>query len=130
MATEITLGEIGQIAVYVSDLGAAKRFYGEQLGLRHLFDAPPGMAFYQAGATRLLLGAAPPGQSVAPPSVLQFRVADNAGAHRALEARGVRFRAPPHLVHRASGRELWLAEFDAPDGGAHALMEERVTPAT
>jgi len=69
MATEITVGEIGRIAAYVSDLGAARRFHGEQRELRR-------------------------------------------------------------LVHRAPGTALWLADFDAPDGGTHALMEERVTPAT
>ncbi|MBC8086625.1 MAG: hypothetical protein H7Z40_05125 [Phycisphaerae bacterium] len=31
---------------------------------------------------------------------------------------------PPHLVHRASTYELWLAEFTDPDGNPLALMSE------
>ena len=34
---------IAQIAVPVRDLDRAKGFYGETLGLTHLFDAPPGL---------------------------------------------------------------------------------------
>lgn len=125
MATN-ELGEVMQIAMYVKDLDAAKAFYGK-LGLPHLFDAPPGMSFFQAGSVRLLLGTAPEGMVVPPPSTLYFRVTDITAAHQSLLARGVTFKQPPHLVHRAPDYELWLAEFDAHDGGAHALMEERRT---
>ena len=38
---------IAQIAVTVGDLERAKRFYGDSLGLAHLFDAPPGLSFFQ-----------------------------------------------------------------------------------
>ena len=48
---------VAQVAIPVSDLGSAKRFYGEILGLRHLFDAPPALAFFQCGETRLMLSA-------------------------------------------------------------------------
>jgi hypothetical protein len=36
----------------------------------------------------------------------------------------VRFRNPPHMVHRAGPMELWLAEFSDPDGNQLALMCE------
>ena len=37
----INPSHIAQIAIPVRDLDRAKRFYGEMLGLTHLFDAPP-----------------------------------------------------------------------------------------
>ena len=46
---------ISQIGIHVTDLDRAKAFYGESLGLAHLFDAPPRLAFYQCGQTRLML---------------------------------------------------------------------------
>jgi predicted enzyme related to lactoylglutathione lyase len=120
-----TIGAIGQIAFYVQDLPASIAFYRDQVGVPFLFEAPPAMAFFRAGDTRILIGAAPPGRPVHPPSALQFRVADIHAAHRALAARGVTFVNEPHVVHRAPGYELWLAEFAGPEGAAHALMEER-----
>jgi len=53
-----------------------------------------------------------------------FRVADIHAAHEALAARGVRFIAAPHVVHRTPATELWLNEFTDPDGNALALMDE------
>lgn len=116
---------LGQVAMYVSDLPLNIAFYRDQVGVPFLFEAPPSMAFFQAGETRLLIGAAPVGQPVHPPSSLQFRVADIVAAHRTLVERGVTFRNAPHLVHQAPGYELWLAEFAAPGGAAHALLQEK-----
>jgi len=50
---------LGQVAMYVSDLPRTVAFYRDQVGVRFLFEAPPSMAFFQAGGTRLLIGAAP-----------------------------------------------------------------------
>jgi hypothetical protein len=41
-----------------------------------------------------------------------------------LKQNGVRFLADPHVVHRTPQTELWLAEFDDPDGNQLALMSE------
>lgn len=125
------LSAVGQIAIAVNDFPAAVAFYKDTLGLPFLFDAPvvaggpPAMAFFTLGDIRLLLGTAQAGQPVHPASILYFRTADIAAAHQALAGRGVKFHSPPHLVHRAPDHELWLAEFAAPEGSTHALMEER-----
>jgi catechol 2,3-dioxygenase-like lactoylglutathione lyase family enzyme len=42
------VGEIGQIAITVSDVARAKAFYGDVLGLRFLFDAGPNLSFLAA----------------------------------------------------------------------------------
>ena len=46
---------IGQIAVPVGDLDRAVAFYEGTLGLRLLFRAPPGLAFFDCGGVRLML---------------------------------------------------------------------------
>ncbi len=40
------LRDIGQIGLAVTDLEKAVAFYRETLGLKHLFSAPPGLAFF------------------------------------------------------------------------------------
>jgi predicted enzyme related to lactoylglutathione lyase len=52
-------------------------------------------------------------------------VSDIGAVHGELQAKGARFRAAPHIVHRTPQSELWLAEFADPDGNQLALMEER-----
>jgi len=46
---------IGQIAIAVTDIEKARTFYRDTLGLEHLFDAPPELAFFNCGGTRLML---------------------------------------------------------------------------
>ncbi len=118
------LDAIGQIAVNVHDLGRAVGFYRDRLGLRLLFQVPH-MAFFQCGSVRLLLGTPSAPEFDHPSSILYFRVADIAAAHRALVGREVSFRDAPHLVHRAADHELWLAFFEDSEGNVLALMSER-----
>ncbi len=47
--------DLGQVALTVRDVAAAKRFYVEVLGLRPLFDAGPKLSFLGVGAVRLML---------------------------------------------------------------------------
>jgi methylmalonyl-CoA/ethylmalonyl-CoA epimerase len=54
-APQFGLSTIGQIAVTVKDIGRAVDFYRDQLGMRFLFQAT-GMAFFDCGGVRLLLG--------------------------------------------------------------------------
>ena len=48
----VTLSKIRQIALPVRDTTEAKRFYRDVLGLRHLFDAPPGLSFFDCGGVQ------------------------------------------------------------------------------
>ena len=118
------LSEIGQIALTVSDLDRATAFYRDVLGIRHLFSAPPGMAFFDCGGVRLLLGTEEVSDHGRHASVLYFRVPDIREGHRVLAGRGVEFVNEPHVVHRADTYELWLAEFRDSEGNLHALMSE------
>jgi methylmalonyl-CoA/ethylmalonyl-CoA epimerase len=123
----IGVTRIGQIAFTVSDLAGAVTFYRDVLGLRFLFEAPPNLAFFECGGTRLML--TPPeregafaGQQFN--SILYYTVADIQAAASALSARGVEFEQPPHIVARLAAADVWIASFRDPDGHPLALISE------
>ena len=122
------LAELGQVAVPVRDLDRAVAFYRDTLGMRFLFQAPPGLAFFDCGGVRLMLDRAAP-QLERHSSVLYFRVADIRAAYETLTARGVTFDDAPHIVHRAPDYELWLASFRDGEQNLLALMSEVPAPA-
>jgi methylmalonyl-CoA/ethylmalonyl-CoA epimerase len=119
------LGSIGQIAIGISDLDRAVAFYRDKLRLKHLFSAPPGLAFFQAGEVRLMLSRPEKADSERFTSALYFKVADIQTARAALASRGVTFEAEPHLIARMPDHELWMAFFRDPDRNLLALMCER-----
>jgi methylmalonyl-CoA/ethylmalonyl-CoA epimerase len=120
--TGVKLEGIGQIAIYVTDLARSKEFYGQTLGLAHLFDAGS-MSFYQCGGVRLLIGASD--KPVATGGViLYFRVADINQACAALSGRGGEIVQQPQLVARMPNHDLWLAVLNDPDGHPIELMCE------
>jgi methylmalonyl-CoA/ethylmalonyl-CoA epimerase len=120
-----TLGTIGQIAYTVSDVSQSVAFYRDAMGLKLLFEAPPGLAFFDCGGIRLMLskpeGAFSPGSS----TVLYFRVSGIEGTHHSLMQRGVTFVDEPHLVAKMPDHDLWMCFFRDPDGHTLALMEEK-----
>jgi len=115
---------IGQLLIPVDEFEKGIAFYRDVLGLPFLFSAPPQMAFFQCGSVRLLVGVMSAGQTPQRGSAIYFSVKDIRGVHAALRAKGVEFRAEPHVVHRTPTSELWLAEFTDPDGNQLALMSE------
>ncbi len=123
------LRQIGQIAVPVSDVDRAVAFYRDVLGMRFLFQAPPGLGFFDCGGVRLMLDAPAKAQSDHPGSVVYYRVADLDEAYETLSARGVRFEAEPHLIAKMPDHELWMAFFRDPDANLLALMSEVPLPA-
>jgi predicted enzyme related to lactoylglutathione lyase len=116
------LSAIGQIFVRARDLDRAVRFYRDTLGVPFLFQAPPNMAFFQCGATTVMLGVPEAPEFDHPASLVYYLVPDIATAHTILRGRGVEFISEPHLVHRAADYELWLADFRDPEGNVLALM--------
>jgi len=122
------LGDIGQIAIVIQDLPRATAFYRDALGLPFLFEAP-GLAFFQAGSVRLMLSRAEDPEFDHASSILYFNVEDILEAHRTLAGRGVRFRQPPHAVHNAGDRSLWIADFEDSERNIFALMAWRPNPA-
>ena len=117
--------DIGQIGLAVSDLEKAVAFYRDTLGLKHLFSAPPGLAFFAAGEVRLMLSRPEKPDSERFTSAVYFKVADIQAARDALASRGVTFEAEPHRVAKMPDHELWMAFFRDPDRNLLALMCEK-----
>ncbi|MGE0553299.1 MAG: VOC family protein [Gemmatimonadales bacterium] len=116
---------IGQIAIAVQDVDRAVAFYRDSLGLPLLFQAPPGLAFFQTGGTRLMLSRPESAEFDHPASILYFKVDDVEASHRQLSGRGVEFVDQPHVVHRTDQMELWMTFFKDGEGNTFALMAER-----
>ena len=118
------LSAIGQIFVRARDLDRAVRFYKDTLGMPFLFQVPK-MAFFQCGATTVMLGVPETPEFDHPASLVYYLVQDIAAAHTTLRGRGVEFISEPHLVHRATDYELWLADFRDSEGNVLALMTRK-----
>src|SRR5262249_38049483 len=108
----------------VSDIDRAIAFYRDILGMRFLFQAPPGLGFFDCAGVRLMLDAPAKAQAENYSSVIYYKVPDLQAAHETLLARGVIFEAKPHLIARLPDHELWMAFFRDPDGNLLALMSE------
>lgn len=116
---------LAQIALSVADARRATAFYQDKLGLRLLFEAPPGLAFFECSGIRLMLAEPETPSEGHASSVLYFRVPAIADAYASLQQQEVQFESEPHVVHRADDHDLWMALFHDGEGNMHALMEER-----
>jgi len=106
MTDTLAIGPIGQIARSVKAIAAASHWYGEVLGLPHLYTFG-NLAFFDCGGTRLMLSAGDGGPAE---SILYFQVADIHAAKATLEGRGAEFTHAPHMIQRhADGTEEWMA---------------------
>lgn len=117
------LDQIGQIAIPVSDVERAIAFYRDVLGMRFLFQAPPGLGFFDCGGVRIMLDG-PAAEQAGQSSILYYRVDDLDAACEILSARGVVFERDPHLVAKLPDHELWMAFLRDPDNNLLALMSE------
>jgi len=120
MVEDLTLGAVGQIARSVSDVAAARRWYEEVLGLKHLYSFGD-LAFFDMDGTRLFLSEG----DGASDSILYFRVPDVRTASEAMTRRGVVFTHAPHMIHRhEDGTEEWMAFFGDNEGRPLAIMAQ------
>jgi methylmalonyl-CoA/ethylmalonyl-CoA epimerase len=119
----ISPSHLAQIGIPVRDLARAKRFYGESLGLPHLFDAPPGLAFFQCGATRLMLSETE-GRDEMAAVILYYSVPDARAAQAELAAGGAAFHGDAHCIARVGDKDVWLAVTDDGEGNHVGLMSE------
>jgi DNA-binding CsgD family transcriptional regulator/catechol 2,3-dioxygenase-like lactoylglutathione lyase family enzyme len=123
MTAPFEIGPVGQIARSVKDVAAARAWYGETLGLPHLYSFG-NLAFFDCGGVRLFLSEGDNGAS-ANDSVLYFRVSDVRTAHTKLAAKGVEFTHAPHMIHRhEDGTEEWMAFFKDNEDRPLAIMAQ------
>ena len=117
------LSRIGQIAVNVHDLEHAVAFYKDRLGMKLLFQVP-GLAFFDCGGIRLMLGPAEKPEYDHPGSILYYKVDDIQATYTELARRGVEFLGAPHRVAKMPDHELWMAFLKDSEGNTLALMSE------
>jgi len=116
------LGPIAQISRTVSDIQKAEHWYGQVLGLPHLYTFG-NLAFFDCGGTRLFLSQEK--TSAGSESIIYFRVDDIQAAHQRLAGKGVDFTSAPHMIHRhTDGTEEWLAVFKDLEGRPLAIMAQ------
>jgi methylmalonyl-CoA/ethylmalonyl-CoA epimerase len=124
---QLELTQIGQIAIIVRNFERAIAFYRDTLGMRFLFQAPGGLAFFDVGGVRLMLGVAEKPEFDHPASIIYYKVPDITAAHETLTSRGVTFIDEPHLIAKMPTHDLWMTFFRDSEDNVLALMEERPT---
>ncbi len=123
-ADSFGLTAIGQIAVRAQDLERAVAFYRDTLGMRFLFQAPPGLAFFDCGGIRLMLSRPEQPEFDHPSSTIYYKVPDIQQARNALVGRGITFESEPHLIAKLPDHDLWMGFFRDSEGNLLAVMSE------
>ena len=121
----MNLNKIGQLALHADDLNRAVAFYRDILGMRFLFQAPPGLAFFDCGGIRLMLDAVK--EKDVPErlsSLIYYKVEDLNATYETLVSRGVSFHSKPHLIAKMPDHELWMAFFRDSEDNLVGLMSE------
>ena len=123
----IDFSSLGQVSLCIRDVARAERFYGETLGLRHVFTFGD-LAFFDLDGVRLYLHRKDEADWK-PGSTLYLLVTDIHAAQATLESHGVSFSGAPHLIYQddATGVEEWMTFFADGEGNTLALMS-RVDP--
>lgn len=125
MSNNPKLSSIRQIAITVSNVDTALRFYRDVLGLTFLFSAGPELAFLDASGVRLMLSTPQGAGSIGHNSILYFSVSDIVATHAALVSRGATDERTPSLAAKMPDHELWTCFLRDPDGNLVGLMEEK-----
>ena len=123
-ATGIGISRIGQIAINAHDVERAATFYQDALGLKLLFKAGPGLAFFDCGGVRLMLSRPEKPEFDHPSSILYFTVPDIQAAYAKMKANAVKFEDEPHLLARMPDHDLWMTFFRDSEGNLMGLMSE------
>jgi methylmalonyl-CoA/ethylmalonyl-CoA epimerase len=119
----LDLSHIGQIALPVSDVDRAEKFFTEAMGFRKLYRFGD-LSFFDCAGVRLLLEKTSSEKEARKSSIIYFRCADIALAVRELKSRDVHFHHPPRLIAAMDDHDLFMAFFTDPDGHVLALMQE------
>jgi methylmalonyl-CoA/ethylmalonyl-CoA epimerase len=127
-STTAKLGTIGQVSLSIRDVARAEHFYGETLGLPHVFTFGD-LAFFDAAGIRLYLHRKDEADW-RPSSTLYFLVEDIHATQEALTAKEVHFSGAPHVIFtHDDGTEEWMTFFEDGEGNTLALMS-RAAPAS
>jgi methylmalonyl-CoA/ethylmalonyl-CoA epimerase len=120
----VGISRLGQIQVRAHDVERAAAFYQDILGLKLLFKAPPGLAFFDCGGVRLMIDHPEKPEFDHPSSILYFAVPDIQAAHAQMKQSGVRFEDQPHVIAKMPDHDLWMTFFRDSEDNRMALMGE------
>lgn len=123
-SASIGVSRLGQVQVRAHDVERAANFYQDVLGLKLLFKAPPGLAFFDCGGVRLMIDRPEKPEFDHASSILYFAVPDIQAAHAQLKQSGVSFEEEPHLIARMPDHDLWMTFFRDSEDNLMALMSE------
>jgi len=123
-SVSVGISRLGQIQIRAHNVERAAAFYQDVLGLKLLFKAPPGLAFFDCGGVRLIIDRPEKPEFDHPSSILYFAVPDIQAAHAQLKQSGVRFEDEPHLIARMPDHDLWMTFFRDSEDNLMALMSE------
>jgi methylmalonyl-CoA/ethylmalonyl-CoA epimerase len=115
------LSRIAQIAIVVTDLERAIAFYRDVLGLQFLFQAPPGLAFFNIDGVRIMLSL-PEGETGS--TILYYQTADIHATTAAMKSRGASFESEPHKVANLGKVDLWMAFCRDSEGNMLGVLSE------
>src|SRR3984957_16116321 len=116
------IARIGQIPINAPDVERAATFYQDALGLKLLFKAGPGLAFFDCGGLRLMLTRPEKPEFDHPSSILYFFVPDLQAAPPGMKEKGVKFEDEPHLIAKMPDHDLWMTFFRDSEGNLLGLM--------
>ena len=120
----VQISRLGQVQVRAHDVDRATKFYQDVLGLKLLFKAPPGLAFFDCGGVRLMIDRPEKPEFDHASSILYFAVPDIQSAYAQLKQSGVRFEDEPHVIARMPDHDLWMTFFRDSEDNLMALMSE------
>ena len=122
----VAFSKIRQIAVPVTDIVEATRFYRDVLGMRHLFDAPPQLSFFDCGGVQLMLSGPEGGGKEADRQrpIIYYDARDIKATHAKLTAGGAATIQQPHMIARMGGREIWIGFVSDGQGNMVGLMSD------
>ncbi|MFT5572109.1 MAG: methylmalonyl-CoA/ethylmalonyl-CoA epimerase [Cryomorphaceae bacterium] len=99
-------------------------FYQHTLGLTLLFEAPPGLAFFDCGGVRLMVTTQQGDAADHKTSAIYYKVTDIHAATSSLQAKDVEFEREPQLAARMPDHELWIGFLRDPDHNLVGIMAE------
>lgn len=124
MATNVGIESISQIAIAVSDITRSIDFYRNKLGLKLLFEVPPGMAFFDCGGVRLMVTTLQGEEKDHKTSVIYYKVKNISNATRLIKKNSIPFIREPQLTAKMEDHELWIGFIRDPDDNLIGIMAE------
>jgi methylmalonyl-CoA/ethylmalonyl-CoA epimerase len=124
VAGGVGITRLGQVQIGTKDVERAADFYEKVLGLKLLFKAPPGLAFFDCGGVRLMLDHPEKPEFDHASSILYFAVPDIQAAHATMKEKGVKFEDEPHMIAKMPDHDLWMTFFRDTEGNLLGLMSE------